>query len=63
MIITIKNMMGNHIDNIGSSNYTRKIIKKVWNIFINTKNPNKEILKAMFNEKMDHKILTKMKLI
>lgn len=63
MIITIKNMMGNHIENIGSHSYTRKIIKRVWSIFINIKNPNKEILKVMFNKKLDYKSLKKLNML
>ena len=63
MIITIKNMMGSHIENIGSHSYTKKIIKKVWFIFTNIKNPNKEILKAMFNKKLDYKSLKKLNIL
>lgn len=63
MIITIKNMMWNHIENIGSNSYIRTIIRKAWQIFVSIKNPNKEILKALFNEKLDLKTLKKLNLL
>lgn len=63
MIITMKHMMKNHIDNVGSCSFIRKIIKKTWEIFTNLKNPNKEILKAMFNAKLDLKLLKKLNLL
>jgi hypothetical protein len=62
MIITIKHMLDEHIENIGSGSYIRLIIKKVWEIFIKIKNPNKEILKAMFNKNLDLNILKKVKI-
>lgn len=55
-------MLDEHIENIGSGSYIRLIIKKVWEIFIKIKNPNKEILKAMFNKNLDLNILKKVKI-
>ena len=50
LIITIKQMTGKFVKEVGCSFNSREIIMETWRIFEKTKNPSKEILKAMFNK-------------
>lgn len=57
LIITMRQMMGKYIQDIGCSYVTRQIITATWKIFETTKFYNKEILRAMFEREPNQKII------
>ena len=59
LVITIRQMVGKYIPDVGCSFTSRSIISEVWKVFEKTKNPNKEILKAMFNREVNQKTVEK----
>lgn len=57
LAITIKQMMSQHINQLGSSDDREKIIRTVWSLFIRDTRRTKEILMVMFNERVYNQAL------
>ena len=59
LIITIKQMNGKFIEDIGCNYTSRQIISETWKIFERTKKTNKDLLKAMFDRQVNQKLINK----
>lgn len=57
MIISMKQIMSKHVNEIGSTQATKSIIKLTWKVFTDLKNPTKDILRAMFDNEKDQRLM------
>ena len=62
LIITMRQMMGKYIHDVGCNYNSRQIISAVWKVFETTKTPNKDILRAMFDREVNKKLIEKVDL-
>lgn len=62
LVITIKQMVGKYIPEIGCNHTAKEIISEVWSVFESTRNPSKDILKAMFNKEVNLRQVEKVRL-
>ena len=58
-IITMKQIMNNHISEIGSTNSKKIIIRQFWERLTKKSRPTKQILRAMFSLDVNMKFLKK----
>lgn len=58
-VITMKQIMNNHISEIGSTSFKRAIIRQFWERLTKKSHPTKQTLKAMFDLDVNIKLLKK----
>ena len=63
LVITMKQMMAKHINEIGSNEAHKIVIRRSWKTLTKSKCPNESTLQVMFNSKLDVKLAIKTGLI
>lgn len=59
LIISMKQMVTRHITEIGTTHAIKTVIRDTWKVFTAVKHPTKEILRAMFDNEINRKLLEK----